>query len=174
MYMPRVFLSTWVLLSCGTGLRAEHFCYGDKEPVGVHKERSSGQHRGISVYGPTEGSYVKGRYDDANGVLKISVDRLSYLEVRGRAKGVIITFVDLNSNVNLSSLDAGVGGVEIYSVKRRSKVDIGPCRGAATIKSVESASISVLPETKVVGREKLTEGSKLDFKKPSFAVQIDR
>ncbi|MCA8989373.1 MAG: hypothetical protein KDA78_17115 [Planctomycetaceae bacterium] len=159
-------LSTLVVWSFGHSLMAEHFSYGDKEPAGLHNERFSGQYCRISVYGPTGGSYVKGNYSDPEGELKISVDRLSYLEVSGRAKSVVITFVDLSSNVNLTNLDVGTGGITIQSVNRRSKVNIGQCEGPVSIKSVESSSISVPPDTKVIGRDKLTDGSSLYFEEP--------
>ncbi|WP_037252954.1 hypothetical protein [Rhodopirellula europaea] len=141
---------------------AEHFSYGDSKTASVRDAQFRGQYCRISVYGPKGGSHVKGNYDETNGVLKIDVDRMSYLEVSGRAKKVVIAFVDRGSNVNLANLSIGAGGVEIHSV-RRSKVDIGQCEGPATIKNVESSSITLHPGTTVIGRDRLTDGSKVFF-----------
>lgn len=174
MNLTHQILAALAFCTFGNSLMAEHFSYGDKEPVGVRDEQFSGKHCRICVYGPTGGSFVKGTYDEPNGELKISVDRLSYLEVSGRAKKVIITFVDLNSNVSLTNLNVGAGGVEIHSVNRRSKVDIGQCEGPVTFKSVESSSVTVKPGTTLIGRDRLTDGSKLFFEDPSIASHADR
>ena len=142
---------------------AEHFTYGDEVVAGVHDEQFSGKHCRISVYGPTGGSYVSGTYQDANGELRISVDRYSYLEVRGSAHKVVVTFVDRNSNVNLANLKVGTGGIEIHSVNRRSKVDIGECLGPVTLKSVEASSITVRHGTHVIGKNRMRDGAHLFF-----------
>ncbi|MFY9251979.1 MAG: hypothetical protein WAO83_00890 [Fuerstiella sp.] len=170
----RLILTAFAFFSFENSLIAEHLSYGDKEPAGVHDAQFSGKHCRISVYGPTGGSYVKGSYDEPNGELKISVDRMSYLEVHGRAKKVVITFVDLNSNLNLTNLTVGVGGVEIHSVNRRSKVELGSCQGPVTIKSVESSSITVPAGTRVIGRDRFFDGSNLYFERPSVAAKTSR
>lgn len=175
MYLPSLVFAAFALGTFGNALMAEHFSYGDTKPAGVHDEQFRGQNCRISVLGPTGGSCVNGHYDEPNGVLKVTVDRLSYLEVRGRAKKVVITFVDLNSNVNLAKLKIGAGGVEIHSVNRRSKVDIGSCEGPVTIKSVESSSsITARPGTTVIGRDRMTGGSNMFFEEPSIASQTER
>jgi hypothetical protein len=162
MYIIRAIVTAIACCTIGNSLMAEHFSYGDAKTASVRDERFRGQYCRVSVYGPTGGSHVKGNYDEPNGVLKIDVDRMSYLEVSGRAKKVVIAFVDRGSNVDLSNLSIGTGGVEIHSV-RRSKVDIGQCVGPATIKNAESSSITLHPGSTVIGRDRLTDGSKVFF-----------
>ena len=174
MEVTHLIVAALVLFSFEDPLTDRHFSYGDTEPAGVYDEQFSGQHCRISAYGPSGGSYVKGNYDEPNGELKISVDRLSYLEVHGRAKEVVITFVDLNSNLNLTNLAIGTGGVEIHSVNRRSKVEFGRCEGPVTIKSVESSSITLRPGTQVIGHDRFYDGSKLYFEGPPVAARADQ
>lgn len=162
MYIIRTVVTALAFCTTGNSLKAEHFSYGDTKTANVRDEQFRGQYCRISVYGPTGGSFVKGNYDEPNGVLKIDVDRMSYLEVSGRARKVVIAFVDRSSNVNLANLSIGAGGVEIHSV-RRSKVDIGQCEGLATIKNVESSSITLHPGSTVIGRERLTDGAQVFF-----------
>lgn len=173
MYLTRLILAALAIFTYGNSLKAEHFTYGDTKPAGRNDEQFLGQQCRISVYGPSGGSYVKGNYDEPDGILKITVDRLSYLEVAGRAKKVVIVFVDLNSNVNLANLDIGLGGVEIHSVNRRSKVDIGHCKGPITIKSVETSVLTVHPGTTVTGHDRLTDGSALFFENLSAVSEAD-
>ncbi|MEW4488006.1 hypothetical protein AB1L42_07970 [Thalassoglobus sp. JC818] len=152
---------------------AEHFTYGDDVVAGVHDEQFSGKHCRISVYGPTGGSYVSGTYQDPNGELRISVDRYSYLEVRGSARKVVVTFIDRNSNVNLEHLKVGTGGIEIHSVNRRSKVDIGESLGHVTLKSVEASSISVPHGTHVIGEDRMRDGARLFFEGRTTQAYVD-
>ncbi|MEZ5941947.1 MAG: hypothetical protein R3C18_11185 [Planctomycetaceae bacterium] len=155
-----------VLVGPTQQLAADQFSYGDKEPAGVHDERFEGKHCRVSVSGPTSGSCVKGRYDEPEGELRIAVDRLSHLTVSGRARKVVIMYVDLNCSVDLSQLEIGTGGVEIRSVSRRSNAKIGRCDGPVTIKSVDEGSAILLqPRTTVIGRNKFFGGSHLFFEK---------
>lgn len=166
MHSIRLTLSLLATCSLFDNAVAEHFTYGEKIPAGVHNEQFHGEHCRISVYGPTGGSFVKGTYDQPSGELKISVDRLSHLTVAGRAEKVIVTFVDLNCSVDLTGLVIGTGGAEIHSVNRRSKVELGPCAGPVVVKSVELSTVTVPAGTRVIGRDRFFEKSKLYFEVP--------
>ena len=133
-----------VIFSTANSLSADQFSYGgdNKKPQAHHNERFTGDKCRVLVHG---NSSVVGSYDEPTGELKIIVDRYSHLTVGGRARKVVVMFVDLNCSVDLTELNVGEGGVEIHSVNRRSGVSIGHCDGSVTVKSVDVGSTITVP-----------------------------
>ncbi len=159
-----------VLAGCVLSLstaRADEFSYGFgvQEAVGLSNEVFQGDDCYVRVRGPRGGSQIKGTYDNPDGVLIITVE-YSYLEIRGRAKKVIVRYVDTHSGLDLTNLQIGEGGVVIKSVDNASSMEIGHCEGPVQIRSVDNASvISLQRGTKVEGKDRISKNSRLYFRK---------
>ena len=127
--------------------------FGTDKAVGLDAEVFRGDKCFVRVRGPRGGSRVKGTYDNPDGLLMISAD-YSYVEIHGRARKVIVKYVDPSAGVNLTNLKIGDGGIIIKSVDNASVMQIGSCDGPVEIRSVENASIVEVPRgTRVKGIE---------------------
>ncbi len=104
-------------------------------------------------------------YENADGDLFISAE-YGYLEIHGRAKRVIIRYIDTSACVNLKNLQIGDGGIIVKSVDNASVLEIGPCIGPVQIRSVDNASVVEVPRgTNVDGKVRFSDSSRLVFAK---------
>lgn len=166
----KIFAALLVCSSCALvldGATADEFSYGfhTDEAVGVHGEVFRGNECFVRVRGPRGGSQVKGTYDNADGDLFITAE-YGYLEIHGRAKRVIIRYVDTSACVNLKHLQIGDGGILVKSVDNASVLEIGRCKGPVQIRSVDNASVVEVPRgTKLDGKDRFSDSSRLVFAK---------
>lgn len=137
--------------------------FGVDNAVGLYNEVFRGDECFVRVRGPRGGSQVHGTYDNPDGILMIAAD-YSYVEIHGRAKKVIVKYVDPLAGVNLTNLKIGEGGIIIKSVDNASVIQIGSCDGPVEIRSVDNSSIVEVPRgTKLKGRKRISKTSRLFF-----------
>lgn len=157
---------SWIGLFAAEAV-AEEYWYGfnTDKAVGRYDELFRGETCFVRVRGPRGGSQVTGRYDNPDGTLIISAD-YSYVEIEGRAKRVVVKYVDPSAGVNLTNLAIGDGGIVVKSVDNASVMQIGSCAGPVEIRSVDNSSVVEVPRgTGVRGKNRFSRSSRLRFMK---------